>query len=149
MPQQQVEVTVIETLDSAFVFDHEENEWQRAWLSDVYKRVKKITKSYKSQTEEGDMYTDSFFVEPFRKIIVFARIEDVVTGATATVRPYWSHNGATWYVYSGFAPDIALDESNPNIFRTIDVDGSYVRFSFWHGVGNPQLDIEIVLYLIT
>lgn len=89
-------VTQIETLDTAFILNQDENEWEKGWLR-VYKRHK--TKTFFNVKSVGTtkVYSDSFFCAPYHEFELLTDIVASGVAGTLTIEVETSDGGGTWY----------------------------------------------------
>lgn len=89
-------ITQIETLDTAFILDQEEMEWEKGWLR-VYKRHKVKTFFDAKSIGTTKVYSDRFYCAPYYEFELLANITASGSAGTLTIEVETSDGGGTWY----------------------------------------------------
>ena len=123
-----VEITQIETYDSAMILDQEENEWGVGWLK-VYKRhrTEKLLDALSISTTA--VYSNSFYCAPYSEFLLMM---DVTVPGSASI----------------LFMDVELSDDNAKWYRLEDTEVNNIQFD--NGDGSKKACISgkcIGLYL--
>ena len=134
-------VKSIETLDSIWVFDQLDKEWQRAWIGNVFKRLKTVT--LLPETTYSDnlsaIVSGNVYFAPYKRVSVF--LEYTVSGVNAAnplVYLSVSPDGVGFYRCDYWKP-----LSSPGSYRerkVYDIGGDYLRVE----VTNSGVDLGLI-----
>ena len=92
----EVDITQIETYDSAMILDQEENEWTVGWLN-VYKRhsIQKLLDALSVSTTA--VYSDSFNCAPYSEFLLMADVTVPGAASILFIDVELSDDNAKWY----------------------------------------------------
>ena len=110
----EVDITQIETYDSAMILNQEENEWEVAWLK-VYKRhsTQKLLDALSVSTTA--VYSDSFYCAPYSEFLLMADVTVPGSASILFVDVELSDDNAKWY---------RLEDTEVNTIQFDNGDGS-------------------------
>jgi len=91
-----IEITQIETYDSAMILDQAENEWTQGWLT-VYKRHKIVTFHGALSVSTSSVSSASFYCAPYREFLLM--LDVTIPGVTSVIvfTIELSDDNSKWY----------------------------------------------------
>ena len=109
-----IDITQIETYDSAMILNQEEGEWEVGWLN-VYKRHSIQTLLNALSVSTTAVYSDSFYCAPYSEFLLMLDLTIPGSASILFVDVELSDDNSRWY---------RLEDEEVNVIQFNNADGS-------------------------